>query len=233
MSKKVAGYGQIIDLGIYDFGQMLFLLDLPELKTAYGKIYHKMQNPLKGRTIEVEDMGVGMADYSGITVELMQAAATNMDNVGNSYITGTKASLELIGVDSFGGEWSMGDQRGQLLPSMQPKLFFKGEYKGIHVNCDLKAYENQVLERTYDPEKMYWYDNQMHWYKYLCGDLSDETRYDTPRIGLEVSLLVDGLVISSELGRSVSADEIKERSESLAIWKQETPWGIFDYENTL
>ena len=148
------------------------------------------------------------------------------------YITGTKGALELIDVDSFGGEWSMGDQRGQLPPQMQPKLHFTGEYKGIHVDCDLKSYENQVLQRTYDPEQMIWFDNQMHWYKYLCGELSEDDRYNTPLVGLNVSLLVDGLVLSDQLGRSVAVDEIKKESKSIAIWKQETPWGIFDYENS-
>ena len=76
-------------------------------------------------------------------------------------------------------------------------------------------------------------DNQMHWYNYLTGKLTDETRYNTPLIGLNASLLTEGLVLSSELGRAVTADEIKAMSKSMGIWKQETPWGVFDYEASL
>lgn len=225
MSKEMAGHGQMVDLGIYDFGRTLFLLGLPGLKNVYGKIYH---------VIGVEDMGVGMAEFTnGLTLEMLQSNATNMENVGPSYITGTKGALELINMDMVGGEWSMGQGWMGLLPeSMQPQLRFTGEYKGVHVDCDLKAYDNQVLQRTYDPEMMMWFDNQMHWYKYLADELTDKTRYNTPLIGLNVSLLTDGIFISSDLGRSVTAEEIKENSRSLSIWKQETPWGLFDYETT-
>ncbi len=80
---------------------------------------------------------------------------------------------------------------------------------------------------------MQWFDNQLHWYNYLTGKLTDETRYNTPLIGLNVSLLTDGLVLSAEMGRAVTADEIKANSKSLAIWKQETPWGVFDYDASL
>jgi predicted dehydrogenase len=235
MSKEMAGHGQMVDLGIYDFGRTLFLLGLPELANVYGKIYHKINNPKKNSVIGVEDMGVGMAEFTnGLTLEMMQANATNMENVGPSYITGTKGALELINMDMVGGEWSMGQGWMGLLPEyMQPQLRFIGEYNGVHLNCDLKAYDNQVLQRTYDPEMMMWFDNQMHWYKYLTGELTDETRYNTPLIGLNVSLLTDGIFISNDLGRSVTVEEIKEKSRSLSIWKQETPWGLFDYEATI
>jgi hypothetical protein len=102
----------------------------------------------------------------------------------------------------------------------------------MHVDCDLKPYYNQQMKKGYDPSLMMWYDNQMHWYHYLAGNLTDETRYDTPLIGLQASLLADGIVISGAEGRSVTADEIKEKSKSLAMWKQQTPWGIFDYDST-
>jgi predicted dehydrogenase len=234
MSRQIAGHGQMVDLGIYDLGRTLFMLGNPELKTVYGKIYQKIGNPKKNSVIEVEDMGVGMAEYAGdLTMEILEAGATNMENVGPSYITGSRGALELTNIDMAGGEWSMGEGWLGLMPEdMRPQLRFTGEYKGVHVNCDLKAYDNQVLQRTYDPEMMMWFDNQMHWHKYLAGELTDETRYNTPLIGLNVSLLTDGVFISSDLGRSVTAEEIKEKSKSLSIWKQETPWGIFDYEST-
>lgn len=234
MSKEIAGHGQIIDLGSYHLGQMLYLLGMPELKTVYGKIYQKMDNPVSSRSIEVEDMGVAMAEFeNGMTMEIMESSATNMEDVGKSYITGTKGALQLWNVDTVGGDWSMGQGIfGELPPFMQPGLRFVGEYKGIHVDCDLKAYFNQGLQKKYDPNVMMWYDNQMHWYCYLTGVLNDETRYDTPLIGLNTLLLCEGIILSSKLGRSVTADEIKAMSKSTAIWHQQTPWGVFDYEST-
>jgi len=237
MSKYMAGHGQAIDLGSYYLGQMLYLLGLPGLKTVFGKAYYKMPNPVAGRKIEVEDMGIALAEFtSGVTLDILQANATNAEDNGG-YITGNAGALKLQMIDAFGGEWAMqgfgGGMPGMMPEAMQPKLSFVGEYKGIHVDCDLKAYYNQMLDKTYDPGQMMWYDNQMHWYSYLSGILNDETRYNTPLIGLQTSLLCDGLFLSGEQGRALTADEIKTLSKSTAIWKQETPWGVFDYDSTL
>ncbi len=232
MNKEMAGYGQLIDTGIYHLGCMLFMLGLPALKSVFGKNYHKIENPVRGKTIGVEDLSVGMADFEGgLTLEIQEGNAFNMEDVGKSYIAGTKGALQYRKVDEVGGDWSMGQGLGNMVPEhMRPDLRFVGEYGGMHIDCDLKTYYNQQMKKGYDPDMMMWYDNQMHWYNYLIGNLSDETRYDTPLIGLQASLLADGIVLSGEEGRSVTAEEIKEKSKPLSIWKQQTPWGIFDYE---
>jgi predicted dehydrogenase len=235
--KEVAGHGQTIDIGIYTLSQMLFLLGLPELESVYGMSYQALPIPegtTRGENFGVEDMGVAMAKYKGgLTLEFIEASATNMEDTGKSYITGTKAALQYWAVDQVGGDWSMGQGWTNELPAfMQPQMRFVGEYNGIHVDVDLRTYYNQQLQKGYDTKAMMWYDNQMHWYYYLTGVLNDQTRYNTPLIAMNHSLLVDGLFMSCELGRSVTADEIKGKSKSTAIWKQQTPYGIFDYEST-
>lgn len=232
MDARIAGHGQVIDTGIYTIGQMLYLLGLPELESVYGAAYHKIDSPIKGLDITVEDMAVGMAKFKGgLTLDVMEANACNVDTPPVSYITGTQGALSYWNTDCVGGDWSMGQGPACLLADwLQPGAKFTGVVGGAHIDCDLKAYYNQMQNKLYDPEMMMWYDNQYHWYKYLTGELTDETRYNTPEIGLAVSLLTDGIFLSEKEGRSVTADEIRERSESLAIWKQETPWGLFDYE---
>ncbi len=234
MAKAMAGHGQSIDTGIYHLGQMLFLLGLPELKGVFGKEYHKIPSPIKGRTVEVEDMCAGLAEFENdLTLDIQEANACNVNLPPTSYITGSKGALTWWNIDEVGGDWSMGQGPGKYLPeNMQPGMRFTGEYHGMHIDCDLKTYYNQMQNRCYDPEVMTWYDNQMHWYKYLIGELDESQRYPTPEIALNVSLLTDGIFISSREGRFVTADEIKEKSCSLAMWKQETPWGVFDYEAT-
>lgn len=234
MNKELAGYGQLIDLGIYHLGCMLFMLGLPELKSVFGKIYYKMANPVPSRELGVEDMGVGFAEFKGgLTLEIQESNASNMADVGKGYISGTLGSLQYKSVDAVGGDWSVGLGPEQLIAADRaPDLRFVGEYKGMHVDCDLKPYYNQSLKKVYDPSMMMWYDNQLHWYSYLTGILTDETRYNTPFIGMQVSLLTDGIVISNQEGRSVTVDEIKEKSKSLAVWHQKTPWGVFDYDST-
>jgi predicted dehydrogenase len=234
MSKEIAGHGPVIDKGIYCWGQMLYLLGLPDLQSVTGCLYTKIGNPKPDIHIGVEDMATGFAVFgNGVSLELFEASASNMDDIGKSYITGTKGALQLSGTEEVGGIWSMGmPPFGELLPEMQTNARFVGEYHGIHVDTDLKTYYNQSVQRLANPEAMVWYDNQYHWYKYLCGELTDETRYNTPLIALNASLLAEGVVLSNEKHRSVSADEIKAESKSTAIWKQQTPYGVFDYEST-
>ncbi len=234
MRKSMAGHGQSIDTGIYHLGQMLFLLGLPKLRMVFGKEYHRLPCPIAGRNVEVEDMCVGLAEFTNdLTLDIQEASACNVNLLPTSYITGNKGALTWWNIDEVGGDWSMGQGPGQYLPeNMQPGMRYTGEYRGIHIDCDLKTYYNQMQNRCYDPDIMVWYDNQMHWYKYLIGELAEEQRYPTPEIALSVSLLIDGIFISSSEGHAVTAEEIMEKSGSLAMWKQETPWGIFDYEAT-
>lgn len=235
MRAAMAGRGQIIDTGIYHLGQMLYLLGLPELKCVFGKSYHKIASSVPGRAVEVEDMCVGLAEFEhGFTLDIQEANACNADVPPMSYITGNKGGLIYWNIDEVGGDWSMGQGPAKLMPEhMRHGMRFTGEYQGIHVDCDLKTYYNQMQNRCYNPDMMTWYDNQMHWYKYLIDELTEETRYHTPEIALQASLLADGIFLSQQEGRSVTAEEIKEKSQSLAIWHQETPWGIFDYDSQI
>ena len=241
--KAMAGYGQFIDLGIYHFGQMLFLLGLPELDSVLGNMYSKVHTYndewLARHPLGVEDMGVGYATFKGgLSVEVMDAAACNVaglnfDSLDDTYIAGSTGGLHIAKVDCGGGDWARRGPAGMGGPA-GPSLTFQGlDEFGFEIKTDYQAYYNQQDLKTYFPETMMYFDNQFHWYSYLVGDLTDETRYDTPLIGMNVSLLCEGVIMSSELGRAVTADEIKANSKSLAIWKQETPWGVFDYDASL
>ena len=249
--KEMAGHGQFIDLGIYHFGQMLFLLGLPELDTVLGNMYskvHRYNDEWASRhPMGVEDMGVGYATFKGgLSLEVMEAAACNVagtgfDGIDDNYIAGSIGGLHIAHADAMGGDWAMGGMGGPgggmgmgMPEAMQPKLLFQGlDEFGFEVKTDYQAYYNQQDMKTYTPETMMYFDNQFHWYSYLVGDLTDETRYNTPLIGMNASLLCEGVCMASELGRAVTADEIKANSKSLAIWKQPTPWGVFDYDSSL
>ena len=239
----MAGHGQFIDLGIYHFGQMLFLLGLPELDCVMGNMYSKVHRHndawAAAHHLGVEDMGVGYAKFKGgLSLEMMEAAASNIagldfDCRDDNYINGSHGGLIITKPDATGGDMARQGGGFGMPASMSPGLVFQGmdEY-GFEVKTDYQAYYNQQDLKTYRPELAKYFDNQLHWYSYVVGDLTDETRYDTPLVGLNASLLCDGVIMSSELGRSVTADEIKANSKPLAIWKQETPWGVFDYDAT-
>ena len=53
------------------------------------------------------------------------------------------------------------------------------------------------------------------------GILDDTTRYNTPEIAAQQLLFTDGIFLSEELGRSVTADEIRAMSPSLYLREQD------------
>jgi len=235
----MAGHGPIIDVGVYHFGQMLYLLGLPELDSVMGAVHDTLrlngEHWSKLHPMGVEDMGIGLAKFkNGLSLEFMAASAINVEEPGKSYIAGTQGGLQYTWTDEFGGDWSMGQgPSGQIPAFMQPTLKFTGTDEfGFTVTTDYRPYENQQDMKLYTPESMQWFDNQLHWYKYLIGELTDETRYNTPLIALNTSLLTEGMVLSSERGGAVSADEIRALSKSTAMWHQETEFGVFDYDST-
>ena len=60
------------------------------------------------------------------------------------------------------------------------------------------------------PEMEKYNDNQLQWYSYLRGELDDTTRIDSPYIAMQTAFLSEGVVLSSELGRSVTARRSKQ-----------------------
>jgi hypothetical protein len=47
---------------------------------------------------------------------------------------------------------------------------------------------------------------------------------------MQTAFLSEGVVLSSELGRSVTADEIKAMAKSIALREQETEFGTITYD---
>ena len=47
---------------------------------------------------------------------------------------------------------------------------------------------------------------------------------------MQTAFLSEGVVMSSELGRSVTADEIRDNAKSIALREQETPFGTITYD---
>lgn len=234
-SSEIGGHGPLFDLGVYHISQMLFVLGLPELDSVYGAAYAEIgadERLLGGRRFEVEEMAVGMAKYKGgLSMEITQAWAINVDSVGHSYIAGSKGGLKVSGVDVAGGPLARPAGMGMMLPpEMRPALTFYGEIDGREVDIDLKPENNGRSEVMLNPRIRLYDDNQVHWIAYLTGDLDDQTRYDTPLIALNTALVSEGIFLSQQLGRSVTAEEIKEMSKSTAVRRQETSWGVIEYD---
>lgn len=242
LSPTIGVHGPLFDLGIYHLAQMLYVLGMPELESVYGvQSCDYWTDPLidkaVGRTAPVEDLGVGIARFKGgISMDIYEDWAMHMDEVGTSFIAGSLGALKFKDVDSSGGPMAV-PPGGRIMGAgrlQQPTLEWIGidkDAKLFHTMLDCGINSNTGMQEILmHPEIEMYNDNQLQWYSYLRGDLTDETRIDTPYIAMQTAFLSEGIVLSNELGRSVTADEIVQMSKSIAIRDQETPFGVIHYD---
>lgn len=239
---KVGVHGPLFDLGIYHLAQMLYVLGMPELESVYGVQSRGYWTDSRidqavGRQFLLEDLGVGMARFKGgISMDIYEDWAMHMDEIGSSFIAGTKGGLKFTDVDTSGGPLAVPESGGIIGGGdlQKPRL----EWFGIDENdcmfaakmdCAISDLTGQQ-ELLMNPSVELYNDNQLQWYSYLRGELTDKTRIDTPYIALQTAFLSEGVVLSSELGRSVTADEIRAMSKSIALREQELPFGTIRYE---
>ena len=221
INPKVGVHGPLFDLGIYHLAQMLYVLGMPELESVYGMQScdywtDERIDKITNRTAPVEDLGVGMARFKGgISMDIYEDWAMHMDDIGTSFVAGSNGGLKFLDVDTTGGPLAV-PEGGSIVGGgalQNPKLEWFG------VDGDGNLFDNKLDN-----------DNQLQWYSYLRGELDDTTRIDSPYIAMQTAFLSEGVVLSSELGRSVTADEIKKMSKSIALREQETPFGTIKYD---
>ncbi|MBR2122963.1 MAG: Gfo/Idh/MocA family oxidoreductase [Lachnospiraceae bacterium] len=239
---NVGVHGPLFDLGIYHLAQMLYILGMPELESVYGfqscdYWTDERIDKLVGRTAPVEDLGVGLARFKGgLSMDIYEDWAIHMDEIGTSFVAGKNGGLKLIDVDTTGGPLTV-PEGGKIVGGgdlQLPRLEWFGiDENGImfdnKLDCAIGDTTGQQ-ELLMHPEMAMYNDNQLQWYSYLSGDLTDETRIDSPYIAMQTAFLSEGVVISNDLGRSVSADEIKAMAKSIALREQETPFGTIKYD---
>lgn len=236
ISKEIGGHGPLSDLGIYHLAQMLYIMGMPELEQVYGlSSADYFQDPRllpNGLKYEVEDLSVGIAKFKGgISMDIYEDWAMHMDEVGTSFVAGSLGGLKLIDVDTTGGELAM--TNGGIIGGgavQKPTLEYFGYEDGLKVSKVIDCLENGRKEVQVNPAIAMYNDNQVHWVSYLRGELTDETRIDSPYLAMQTALLSEGIFLSGKLNRSVTADEIRALSESTAVRCQKTPWGTIEYD---
>jgi predicted dehydrogenase len=239
---KIGVHGPLFDLGIYHLAQMLYVMGMPELESVYGfqscdYWTHPAIDKLVNRTAPVEDLGVGMARFKGgICMDIYEDWAIHMEDIGSSFIAGSKGGLKFTDVDQTGGPMAV-PEGGHIIGGgdlQKPRLTYYGVDENnqlftTQLDCAIDDVTG-MQELLINPEMAKYNDNQLQWYSYLRGELTDETRIDSPYIAMQTAFLSEGVVLSSELGRSVTADEIKALAKSIALREQETPFGVIKYD---
>lgn len=225
-TKAMAGHGPSIDLGIYVIGQILFMLGMPELESVSG--FARQAMDLEPKLVSnpqgfgVEDICDGFAKFkNGLGFHFLSTSANNAKEYSMTYILGSKGGLEVTDTDMAGGKFARPEGVTRPLFGEEPNLRFFGSWNGRDVFMDLRCDENGNLEELTNPEILLYNDNQAMWLAYKLGILDDTTRYNTPELAAQQLLFTDGIFLSQQLGRSVTAEEIKQMSPSLFLREQQ------------
>lgn len=232
-SRTFAGHGKSIDIGVYLISQILFVLGMPALKSVSGLARHGI--PVDPRRVtnpdgySVEDIADGFIRFeNGIGFHFLAASAVNTDNYEKTYILGSKGGLDIINTDTGGGKFAR--KPGMEAMYTNPELRFHGNYMGKDTVIDLNCDENDMDELLADPHKWIYNDNQSMWLAYKLGMLDDNSRYNTPEIASKMLMITDGIFLSEQLGREVTAEEIIANSPALYVREQEIGGELYHFD---
>lgn len=192
VQKEISGGGALLDVGVYKIALMLYLLGRPGIERISGNTYQKtgMDELRREKSgYNVEEMATGYIRFeNNVSLDLFEAWAAHMDDIGPSSILGTKGGVK-FGVDTFS---------------------YHTTYCDLELNCtgDLNAMEYR-WNNTQENEDAYT-SSQAHWVAALQKRVP---LLPTAEIALDTMLIEEGIYLSASLGREVTSDEVKAFSE--------------------
>jgi predicted dehydrogenase len=194
VQKEVSSGGALYDVGVYHIIQILYLLDNPKPLRISGKVYQETDMDPTRREISgynVEELGMGFVRLEGdVTLDILESWAVHLDGFEGSYVLGSKGGVRL---EPFGFFHSAGDLSFNSTTDLSE---FNYRLHNVHGQGDI-------------------YDSaQHHW----IAALQDRVELlPTAELALNTMLISEGIYLSSELGREVTAEEIRASSISTAI----------------
>jgi predicted dehydrogenase len=194
VQKQYASGGALYDMGVYHIAQVLYLLGNPAAQTITGQTYQETpMDPTRRASgnYDVEELGLGFIRLeNNITLDIIEAWAVHLDKMDGSVVLGSEGGVRL---DPFGYFRSMGD---------------------IDVNgsADMGAFDWR-LNNVYGDGDAHG-SSQQHWVAALQGRVP---LVPTAEIALNTMLISEGIYLSSQLRREVTAEEVRAMSKSTAI----------------
>ncbi len=194
VQKEISSGGALYDMGVYNIIQMLYLLDNPKPQRISGKIYQETAVDPRREAISgynVEELGMGFVRLDGdVILDIIESWAIHLDSFPGSYVVGSQGGIRL---NPFGFFHSLGDLS---LDSTVNLGEFNYRMHNVHEQGDI-------------------YDSpQHHWVAALQGRVE---LLPTAELALNTMLISEGIYLSNELGREVTAEEVRAASKSLAI----------------
>ena len=193
VQKRHAAGGALYDMGVYRIAGLLYLLGNPEVTRVTGKTYQKTpMDPVRQQSsgYDVEELGLGFVHFTNdVTLDIIEAWAIHLNGIEGSSVLGTLGGVRL---DPFGYYHNIGDLEINSTMDLEQIPY---RWKNVHQGGDV-------------------YDSSgHHWVAALQGRVE---LLPSAELALNTMLISEGIYLSEQLGREVTADEVRERSVSLS-----------------
>lgn len=194
VQKQNSAGGALYDMGVYHINTILWLTGNPKVLRISGKTYQETGMDPRRReasNYSVEELGLGFIRLDGgVTLDIIEAWAVHMDQLGGSMLFGSEGGLRL---DPFGFFRTIEDMDFDLTTNLER---FDWRQHTVHEVGDI-------------------YDSpQHHWIAAQQGRVS---LIPMDEIALNTMLISEGIYLSDKLGREVTAEEVRELSVSTAV----------------
>ena len=194
VQKENASGGAMYDMGVYHIANMLYLMGNPEVLRITGKTYQETEMDPARRELSgynVEELGLGFVRFKdGITMDIIEAWAIHLDGLEGCCVVGSQGGVRL---EPFGYYRNIGDLDMNSTADMEA---FEWRLHSVRENGD--AYDS----------------TQQHWIAALQGRVP---LLPIAELALNTMLISEGIYLSDQLGREVTAEEVKAQSKSTAI----------------
>ena len=192
--RETAGGGALYDFGVYHISLLLHLLGMPRPERMTGQLYQEIAMD-EARRVEsgydVEELGVGFVRLAGgVTLDLFESWAVNLDSLSPSVLLGSKGGLKL---EPFSFHTTICDT----------ELDCTGDLDAMN----FRWMNTQPLEYAYA-------SSEAHWIAALTGKVP---LLPTAQLALDTLLIQEGVALSSRLGREVTAEETIAASRPTAM----------------
>jgi len=185
VNSKICSQGALFDMGVYHISQILYLLGNPEVASVSGSIVQKM--PMDGKRkadsgFDVEEFGTGYVRMkNGVIMDIIEAWSLQAGSLGSSMVQGDAGGIQL-----------------------SPFNFSK-TIADMDFDCSINKDGAQFRFSTVNGEGDLYQGPQRH---YICHQLGRVDLIPLAEIALNTMFISEGIVLSSKLGREVTAEEI-------------------------
>lgn len=200
--KAIASGGALFDMGVYRISQLLYLMNMPTVKTITGTTYQELDMDEKRRQIsgfDVEELGVGFIRFEGgLTLDIIESWAIHLNGFEGSSIAGSQGGIRFPG-QTNGIQAPFSYHTSVCGMDMDGTFDLNGaNYRWHQLGENADAYDS----------------SQQHWIAALQGRVE---LLPTADIALQTMLISEGVYLSDRLEREVTAEEVIALSESCAF----------------